>query len=390
MPTENDPSAIPARVHGPRDRVAPRLLAWRDLLANLALMFASVLIVLIFCEGVLFRFIFTPSDVPGNVFMDGLVRLRPGDTGIWRVGDDVAGPYRINAQGWNSGHQTYESSHPAGIYRIAIIGDSFVEGLQVPYDASLAERLERAEKGLQVYRFGISGAPLSQYLAMARHVAQTYHPDRIVLLLVHNDFDESYLAVAGRYTSSFMKLRMRGDEVAGEIQPTPYQPGWRDWLRQTAIMRYLYYRQKLDPSAAVQSIFRRETPPVFQANVAIDTMAKQRAANSNATDYIFGQFKALAGQYNFTPFLIMDGDRRSITAGMDSAPLYREGALWLNAMVSQIAKKHGIDFVDLHPVFEADWRQNHQPLNFVSDNHWNERAHQIAADVLAASLAASR
>lgn len=359
---------------------------WRNGLVNAAVMISSILVVVVLCELVLFRFVLIPSDVPENVFVDGLVRLRPGSEGVWRVGDDVAGRYRINAQGWNSGHATYVDRAPQGVRRIAIIGDSFVEALQVPFDASLAERLESAAKGrIQVYRFGISGAPLSHYLAMARHVAQTYHPDMIVLVLVHNDFDESFSAVAGRYTSSFLKFQMQGDQVAAEIPPAPYTPGWRDWLRQTATLRYLYYRQKLNPATLLPQ-FLATAPPVYQANVALSAVTAQRDIIRGATDYAFAQFLALSREYKFRPLMIMDGDRRFIVAGLDSAALYKDGALWLNAMSAEAAKKSGLDFIDLHPLFEKDWQVSRQPLNFVSDNHWNERGHAVAAQALMAHV----
>lgn len=359
---------------------------WRNALVNMVLMLGSILVVVLLCELVLFRFILVPGDVPENIFLDGLVRLKPGDEGVWRVGDDVAGHYRINAQGWNSGHATYDASAPEGVTRIAIIGDSFVEALQVPFDASLAERLEKAGEGrLQVYRFGISGAPLSHYLAMARHVAQTYRPDIIVLMLVHNDFDESFAAVPGRYTSSFLKFRMMGDQVTGEIPPAPYQATWRDWLRQTATLRYLYYRQKLNP-ANILAQMRPVEPPVYQANVALDAINAQRATIRGATQYAFAQFLSLSRAHNFRPLLIMDGDRRSIVAGVDSTDLYKDGALWLNAMSADVAKNAGLKFIDLHPLFQTDWRMNHQPLNFISDNHWNEQGHRVAAQALEAYI----
>lgn len=363
---------------------------WRNALTNAALMFGSVLIVVLLSELVLFRFILLPSDVPGNIYLDGLVRLQPGNEGVWRVGDDVAGRFRINAQGWNSGHAAYDARPPEGVRRIAIIGDSFVEALQVPFDASLAELLEASGQGrLQVYRFGVSGAPLSHYLHMARHVVRTYHPDMIVLVLVHNDFDESFGQVPGRYTSSFLKFRMNGDQVAAEIPPAPYQSTWRDWLRQTATLRYLYYRQKLTLSG-VMAAAPSATSPVYQANVALNAVVAQRASIKGATEYAFAQFQALAHEQNFRPLLIMDGDRRSIAAGMDSAPLYTDGALWLNAMASDAAGKASLTFIDLHPLFQADWRVNHQPLNFVSDNHWNERGHRLAAQALEAYVSGAK
>lgn len=367
-------------VHGPREG------GWRNGLVNATLMIGSILVMLLLCELVLFRFILIPGDVPENVFVDGLVRLRPGSEGVWRVGDDVAGHYRINAQGWNSGHATYDAKAPSGVRRIAIIGDSFVEALQVPYNESLAERLEGAgQGGLQVYRFGISGAPLSHYLAMARHVAQTYQPDMLVLVLVHNDFDESFIDVAGRYTSSFLKFQMAGDRVVAEIPPAPYQATWRDRLRQSATLRYLYYRQRLNP-AAVLTRLSPSSAPVYQANVDIEAVASQREKISGATDYAFSQFQSLAREHNFRPVLMMDGDRRSIAVSMDDAGLYRDGALWLNAMAAQAASKAGLPFIDLHPLFREEWTMNHQPLNFISDNHWNAQGHRVAAQALAAYI----
>ena len=355
----------------------------RNAALNAALILGSIVLFLAFCEGVLFRFLLLPSDAPPNVYVDGLVRLQPGSSGVWRIGDDLAGHFRVNAQGWNSGHASYaQTPPPEGVDRIAIIGDSFVEALQVDYDASLAELLEQAGGGrTQVYRFGVSGAPLSQYLLMARRVAHAYRPDVIVLVLVHNDFIESYANVPGRYTSSFLKFQMAGDQVAGEIPPAPYQAAWRDWLRQTATLRYLYYRQRLDPVAAISRLMAAAPPP-HQANIEVNAVMAERAPIQGATRYAMAQFRLLAQQYDFHPLVIMDGDRRAIAAGLDSAPLYSEGALWLNAMASGAAAQSGVNFIDLHPAFSEDWRVNRQALNFVSDNHWNEQGHRVAARAL--------
>ncbi len=379
-------SNVPGRLEGDANAPSPNAGGWRAMWVNISLMMLSMLFVVLLCEMVLFRFILIPSDVPENIFLDGLVRLQPGSEGIWRVGSDVAGHYRINAQGWNSGHASYDVTPPAGVKRIAIIGDSFVEALQVPYTDSLAERLEGAGQGrLQVYRFGISGAPLSHYLAMARHVAQTYQPDMIVLVLVHNDFDESFSYVAGRYTSSFQKFRMEANQVTEEIPPVPYQATWRDWLRQSATLRYLYYRQKLNPAAMMMQM-SAAAPPAYQANIALDAFLAHRAAIQSATGYAMAQFQLLSQRHNFQPLVIMDGDRRAIAERLDAAPLYKDGALWLNAMASEMAAHASVKFIDLHPIFEEDWRLNHQPLNFVSDNHWNEQGHKVAARALEAHV----
>ena len=168
--------------------IRPRL---QPLAANVGLMLVSITVFLAFCEFVVFRVVWIASDVPANDFIDGVVRYGPDQRGVWRVRDEIAAPYRINAQGWNSGIGDYAVARRPGVTRIAVVGDSYVEALQVPYDISLGERLATELGGgghpVEVFRFGISGAPLSQYLQMIEHEVAHYGPDWIVVLIVHND-----------------------------------------------------------------------------------------------------------------------------------------------------------------------------------------------------------
>src|SRR5439155_8727520 len=92
-----------------------------------------------------------------------------------------------------------------------------------------------------------SGAPMSQYLHMIEREVVKYRPDWIVVLIVENDFDESYKFQRGRYTSSFLKLRVEAGRVLGEISPEPWRPGAVEWLRRTATARFLLYRWQVRP-----------------------------------------------------------------------------------------------------------------------------------------------
>src|SRR5687767_5797449 len=136
----------------------------RALFANVCISFFSFLLILIALELFVFRFVLLPSEPPENVYMGGLVRLAPGQTGTIRYRGEYAVRYSINHQGWNSGIGDYIVARRAGIPRLVIIGDSYVEALSVDRNHSLAERvgliLEAAvEKPVEVYRVGISGAP---------------------------------------------------------------------------------------------------------------------------------------------------------------------------------------------------------------------------------------
>src|SRR5438045_8219424 len=110
---------------------------WRNFAVNLGLVLASVLVVVVFCEFVVFRLVWLASDVPANAFVEGVVRYAPNQHGTWRVRDEIAAPYRINAEGWNSGLGDYAVARRPGVARVAVVGDCFVEALQVPYARSL-------------------------------------------------------------------------------------------------------------------------------------------------------------------------------------------------------------------------------------------------------------
>jgi lysophospholipase L1-like esterase len=303
------------------------------------------------------------------------------------VRNEVAAPYAINAQGWNSGIGDYRLDKSPGTFRIAVVGDSFVEALQVAHDRSLGERLaaELARDGrpVEVLRFGISGAPMSQYLNMIEREVTPYRPDAIVVLIVHNDFDESFEFVPGRYTSSFLKLRIENGRVVGEIPPAAWTATSADWLRHTATARFFYYRWQIGPESLKNLLIgsARADTGGFSANVDTSKIAALRADMTAAADYTFGRMADAAQAMGALLVIAMDGDRGAIYAG-DANPL----ALVLNGIAGEAAKRRGIRFIDLHPVFAADWQANRLRFDFASDGHWNEHGHAVAAKAIAQAL----
>jgi hypothetical protein len=321
--------------------------------------------------------------MPENQFVDGVIKYAPGQTGIYRVKSEIAARYRINDNGWNSGHARYRREK-SGKLRVAIIGDSYVDALTVDYDRSLAERLEAklGRERAEVFRFGMSGAPMSQYLHMLRLEVLPLKPDVVVVNLVHNDFDESYEFVPGRYTSSFLKLKVEPGATppVTEIPPTPYRWKWYENLRYSAIFRYLVYQQRLDVARLKALVMggAAESRPQFLANIdvsALDTKLEQTAL---AVNYLMGQMQELSRQHNFALVFLMDGVREDIYAGLDRT----EGARSLNELAKRLAGERQIPFLDLHPAFAADYRERHQPFNYQSDLHWDTYGHEIAAETL--------
>jgi hypothetical protein len=365
----------------------PERAGWsrlRSLAADFGLSLATLILFFALCELVVFRLVWLASDVPANAFIDECVRYVPHQNGVWRVRNEIAAPYRINGEGWNSGIGDYMTARRPGVERIAIVGDSFIEALQVPYNRSVGEDITAdlaADGGgpVEAYRFAISGAPMSQYLQMIEHAVVHYRPDWVVVLIVHNDFDESYKFKQGRYTSSFLKLAVKDGRVVGEVAPTPWHPGRIEWLRQSASARFFLYRWQVRPKLLVDLMLPKAHAAVA-ANTEIDAVLADVPGVEAVTDYLFGRMDAVVHAMGARLLLAMDGDRYAIYRN-EASP-----ALALNRIAAATAARHHIPFVDLEPVFRADWQARHRRFDFDADSHWNEHGHEVAAAAIAAAL----
>ncbi len=358
-------------------------------LVNLGVSGASLLLFLTVCEFVVFRFVWPASDVPANAFENALVRYAPDQRGVWRVRDEIAAPYAINRQGWNSGAGDYREVRTPAVTRVAVVGDSFVESLQVPHDRSFGDRLPALlgdPRSTEVFKFGISGAPMSQYLHMIDREVGSYRPDWIVVLLVHNDFDESFRFKGGRYTSSFLKLEVKDGRVVGEVPPATWRPDAIEWLRRTATARFLLYRWQVRPQRLIDLL----APPASAdgrvgANVRIGEVLAAEPDVRAATDYVLGRIADKAQKLGGKLLVAMDGDRQAIYEGRETSE-----ALALNRIAADAAARHGVRFLDLHPVFAAEWRANRRPFQFESDYHWNDHGQAVVARAIAEAMTSAR
>ncbi len=86
---------------------------------------------------------------------------------------------------------------PAGVYRVALLGDSMVEGLQVPIDQTFGKLIEPklskdTGRNVQVINFANSGySTVQEYLQLKDKVFK-YKPDLVVLGYMSRDMFENW------------------------------------------------------------------------------------------------------------------------------------------------------------------------------------------------------
>jgi hypothetical protein len=101
--------------------------------------------------------------------------------------------FQTNASGYRARSQPVTAGHP---YRIALVGDSFTEAMQVPYDSTFCARVEvwlnRAQpsRTLVCENFGISATDLFDYWHRIIHDVLPGNPPDALLLCIFpgNDF----------------------------------------------------------------------------------------------------------------------------------------------------------------------------------------------------------
>jgi GDSL-like Lipase/Acylhydrolase family len=260
---------------------------------------------------------------------------------------------------------------------ITVIGDSYIEALNVNVGESYPFLLrEKLKNDFEVYAFGVSGAPLSQYLHISRYVDRHFNPDILIFNIYHNDFDESIRELKPSY-AHFLQVSITEQDSVKEIPPQPNHSfvQYRSWERiiyHSALFRYLYFNLK------VQSLRERLKARTnrFEANINVDEVSKNKDLIIKSTNYLVKTIR----QENMDRRVIflMDAPRFSI---YDNT-LDKSNVMWLNNLMDSICTHNNIEFIDLTTYMKEAYSKNHVKFNYDIDGHWNEYGHKFVTDVL--------
>lgn len=354
-------------------------------LGNLGLLGFFLLLTLAVLEHVVFRSILPPDDLLENVTINGVVRYMPNARATFRHPDGHTSLVTINADGWNSTKREYKTARTPGLKRIAVVGDSYVHAAIVNADEAFPEVMERdlLARGarVEVLRFGMDGAPLSQYLQVLRREVIAHKPDIVVVPLIHNDFDESYRLLKTRYASSFLKLTRDANGAVVEVQPGEFRYGIADALRGFRTFRYLYYKTNfhLHAKGWISRVFwggnEQWSPEHISSAVDIRKIADHQS-NRFFARYVFAEMKKLSIEHGFRLAFVMDGVREAVYADKQTSD-YEVGML--NSIAADLTKELGLPFLDLQETFKRDWQDNKLRLEYAYDWHWNAHANRLVA-----------
>lgn len=137
-------------------------------------------------------------------------RLVPNQSG-WFVTDskEYFTWIDVNSGGWRESKHSLEK--PEDIYRILVIGDSFVENFQVPLEQTFFKQLEKGFNNIEVVAMGLGDSGTAQQYILLKEFGLAYQPDLIIhFFFTGNDVKNNSLQLQGDPHRTYFTLEKEG------------------------------------------------------------------------------------------------------------------------------------------------------------------------------------
>ena len=342
--------------------------------------------------------------------------LRPNATGL--VSTETPQLVRINSHGFRDQERSYDK--PADTFRIAILGNSWTEALQVPlektYASVLQEQLNKElcfpKERVEVLNFAVAGYSTAQELLLLRQEVWNYHPDLVLLAFypardIANNVRELNNAVTPERSPYFV---FRGDQLIldDSFRSLPALQPWQIRLQNLSYQ----FDERLRILQAVNAMQRFAKIRVAMAAVK-EHAEKSGVDNLEYIIYSPPTLPAMQAAWNVTEslFLAMRDDARAHAAAFrivvlatrpqvipdlaKRAELARKLGVadlsYADRRINEFGARAGIPVTTLSPALSSYAEAQQVYLNgFNAANrgagHWNETGHRAAAEAIATDL----
>ena len=348
--------------------------------------------------------------------------LRPNMEGWYRKEGEAY--VRINSDGLRD--REHSKIKPPNTFRIAVLGDSFVEALQVPFEESFCQRVEQqlrscpamAGRDVEVINFGVSGYGTAQELITLRNQVWQYSPD-LVLLTVTTSNDISDNSQALKKTNQipyFVWLDERLVEDDSFLQTRAFQSRnnllggagrcFRDHLRLVQAIQQAAFGLRImrEQRAAARSsqpdkpvnapqnlmtptdelgvdnlVYREPSDPVWiNAWTVTEQLIKTMRSEIESKGAIF----AVMTLSNPPQVLPASASREAFLQRVGAKDIF-----YPDNRIAQFCRREGIAVATLAPAMQQYAEQNNVMLHGfgkdVGNGHWNVAGHHIAGQLAA-------
>ncbi len=301
----------------------------------------------------------------------------------------------------------HDEVKPDSTFRIAILGDSFMEANQVLLEQALVRRLESdveridsGQRDIETINFGVSGYGTIQYLIVLRQFVLKYDPDLVILSFCLNDiYDNLHFGFA----------RLEGEKLV--IDP-PRRQNWKGKLSSSA-KSFLAQRSHLWTllSPRLTQILKKRGGDVQMITKPVegDTLLPLDRLDLYYQNFLVDQTERLAEGWNLASAILMEIQRECGERGVPlivflvpneeqireekweeiighyDVPRDRFVMRRPNELLQELCSEGGMRFLDIEPAFHQAADRG-EALFFVHDGHWNAAGHALASRTLAGMI----
>ncbi len=320
----------------------------------------------------------------------------------WSVGEAKV-PVRINSDGMRDREHSLRKN--PGTIRIAVLGDSNVEGLSVPagrtFPSVLERELQRCQaRKVEVLNFGCSGYGTTQELIQLRTKAWKYSPD-IVLLAFYpgNDITDNYRALNPNNTEQCPYYTLEDGRLVldDSFRRLPvFAPGAARWQSLRAFLN--------NHSRAVQLLYRYRTlyrqrragAPVPDTAIYAPPRDPRLEAAWQVTEALIAAMNRDVAAHGARLWIVNLWTRAQVHPDPHvRAAVCRDLAVpdlsYADRRIEALAAREDIPVITLAPRVAA-WAEQHREfvnggdLIAPGEGHPNETGHRLAAEFIASDL----
>jgi len=315
----------------------------------------------------------------------------------------------------NAGFHDYDHQieKPSDVYRIVVLGDSFIEALSAPIESGFTQQLEQLiqhdvrSRRVEVINLAVGGTGPAQYLRMLQAQGLAYHPDLVIMAVFpDNDFWDSYEGLSGSSSKVFYRL---GSD--GSLEYLPPRVSWvsaksRRWLRKSAFLSLLRTGMNSTaieswltglgvlqaPGLGIEPSLRRSEWGVFLATHPEPWPA---AYQTTLESIRFAHRLTADGGAEFLVMVIasvaMVEDRwNEALAPYPEAGHLRWDFEYPSGQIAQLGENDGFPVISLLEPFREDFKATGRSQSWPHDGHWSPAGNRLAAQVCSRYLVAHR
>jgi hypothetical protein len=391
----------------PATKVSEKRRRLSAVAANLGLAVAALLAALLLCE-LLLRAL--GIGYPVYVWMDPVrgVGHIPGAKSATRYKGHSW--VEINSDGMRGPEVAV--AHPPGTFRIALLGDSYIEAFEVPYEKTAGEVLERRLSTLrrapvEVLNFGEGGYGTTQELLTLQHEVWKYSPDLVLLAITTgNDISDNYRPL--KRTDYVPYFVFQGDTLVLDSSFVQSK-GYRSravWTRK--LLGLVQHSRLAQLANRVRHLRRRDEGRRENAagapgdevgmrdEVQLPPSTPDWQMAWRVTEALLRRMRDECRSHN-TPFAIV-----TLTRGIQVTPVHERKERFLRQLgakdlyyperrLDEFGNREGIPVHNLAPTMAqmADARHVffHADADSLGIGHWNEEGNRVAGELIASWLA---